>query len=92
VFKCRTFNLHYFKIIYKLHFFQKEKSMTKTIEFEEALNDDDWGLIISNDGKLKGLFIPDGKDEEEVPLEILMLCKKHFGIDVRRDEYAETLH
>ena len=66
--------------------------MTKTIEFEAALNDDDWGLIISNDGKLKGLFIPDGKDEEEVPLEILMLCKKHFGIDVRRDEYAETLH
>jgi hypothetical protein len=66
--------------------------MTKTIEFKEALNDDDWGLIIGNDGKLKGLFIPEGKDEEEVPSEILVLCRKYFGIDVRCDEHAETMH
>ena len=66
--------------------------MTKTIEFKEALNDDDWGLIIGNDGKLKGLFIPEGKDEEEVPAEILVLCQKYFGIDVHDNTYAETMH
>lgn len=66
--------------------------MTKTIEFEEALEDDDWGLIISSEGKLKGLFIPDGKDEEEVPTEILVLCRKYFGIDVHDDVYSETMH
>jgi hypothetical protein len=66
--------------------------MTKTIEFEEALEDDDWGLIISSEGKLKGLFIPDGKDEEEVPAEILVLCRKYFGIDVHDDVYSETMH
>ena len=32
--------------------------MTKQIQFEDALEDDDWGLIISSTGELKGLFIP----------------------------------
>ena len=39
--------------------------MSQSIEFEDALEDDDWGLIISSDGSLKGLFIPEGKEEEE---------------------------
>ena len=60
--------------------------------FEEALEEDDWGLIISSEGKLKGLFIPDGKDEDEVPAEILVLCRKYFGIDVHDDVYSETMH
>lgn len=64
--------------------------MEKSIEFEEALEDDDWGLIISNDGKLKGLFIPEGKDEELVPKSIIFICEKYFGIDVT--EQSETLH
>ena len=55
--------------------------MTKTIEFEEALEDDDWGLIISSEGKLKGLFIPHGADEDDVPECIIRLCVTQFGID-----------
>lgn len=67
--------------------------MTKTIEFEEALEDDDWGLIISSDGSLKGLFIPEGKEEEDVPPNIVEMCYRVFGIDVTSDsnEYA-TIH
>lgn len=65
--------------------------MTKTIEFEQALEDDDWGLIISSEGKLKGLFIPDGKEEDQVPTEIVAMCKNYFGIDVK-EEPAETIH
>ena len=64
--------------------------MEKSIEFEEALEDDDWGLIISNDGKLKGLFIPEGKDEDLVPQSILHICEKYFGVDVK--EESETIH
>ena len=54
--------------------------MTK-ITFEEALEDDDWGLIVDKTGKLKGLFIPDGADEDDVPEEIIQLCIRYFGID-----------
>jgi len=54
--------------------------MTK-VTFEDALSDDDWGLIISKEGILKGLFIPDGKDEDDVPDEIIQLCVRYFGID-----------
>jgi len=65
-------------------------SKSKTISFEEALHEDDWGLIISSEGKLKGLFIPEGKDEELVPESIVYICEKYFGVDVR--EESETMH
>ena len=54
--------------------------MTK-ITFEEALRDDDWGLIIDKSGTLKGLFIPDGSSEDDVPDSIIQLCVRYFGID-----------
>ena len=51
------------------------------IRFEEALEDDDWGLIISKDGTLKGMFVPEGSEEEEVPEAIVQICKNYFGTD-----------
>ena len=51
------------------------------VTFEDALDEEDWGLIINKEGKLKGLFIPDGKDEDDVPDEIIQLCIRYFGID-----------
>lgn len=53
----------------------------KKVTFEEALDDDDWGLIIDSNGKLKGLFIPDGADEDSIPDSIIELCIAVFGID-----------
>lgn len=53
----------------------------KSITFEESLEANDWGLIIDKDGNLKGLFIPDGDDETNVPDSIIHLCINHFGID-----------
>jgi hypothetical protein len=41
--------------------------MSKKITFEESLGDSDWGLIIDSKGQLKGLFIPDGASEDDVP-------------------------
>lgn len=66
--------------------------MTKQIEFEDALEDDDWGLIISSSGELKGLFIPDGKEEEDVPQSIVEMCTRIFGIDVTQPYQENTLH
>ena len=31
------------------------------------------------------MFIPEGKDEEEVPPVIVKMCKEYFGIDVTEE-------
>ena len=48
--------------------------MSKKITFEESLGASDWGLIIDNNGRLKGLFIPEGSSEDDVPENIIQLC------------------
>lgn len=55
--------------------------MSDKVAFDDALEDEDWGLIIGKDGSLKGLFIPDGADDEEVPEVIVAICKDFFDID-----------
>ena len=45
-------------------------------EFIDIMHDDDWGLIFDNAGMLRGIFIPDGKTEDDIPdalLDILHL-------------------
>lgn len=64
--------------------------MSELLSFDESLEDDDWGLIIGKDGSLKGLFVPDGEDEDLVPEVIVKLCKEYWGIDVTSE--GETLH
>lgn len=63
--------------------------MSEVIQFEEALEDDDWGIIVGRDGTLKGMFIPEGQDEAEVPEVIIKLCKEIWGIDPTEEV---TLH
>ena len=52
---------------------------SKTLE--EHLGDDDWALIIGKDGNLKGLFMPDGTDEDLVPESIVTIMADYFGVD-----------
>jgi hypothetical protein len=66
---------------------------------EEQLGDEDWAIIIGDDGNLKGLFIPEGKDEDLVPESIVTIMAEYFGIDfdeeIEEAEYVppgETLH
>ena len=53
----------------------------KQLEFKEALDDTDYGLIVGNDGGLKGIWIPEGKLEDDIPDAIVSLCIARFGID-----------
>ena len=55
----------------------------------DQLDDDDWALIIGSDGSLKGMFIPDGKDEDEVPHSIVHIMEKYFGIDFDDDDLED---
>ena len=61
-----------------------EDETPKTLE--EQMDDEDWALIIGPGGELKGLFIPEGKDEDFVPDSIMHICAKYFGIDLTDDE------
>jgi hypothetical protein len=69
--------------------------MSKKITFEESLEHDDWGLIIDKNGRLKGLFIPEGSDEDDVPESIIQVCCNQFGIDPEEfcdDDRPAILH
>lgn len=65
---------------------------SKTMTFEESMEDDDYGLIIGKNGELKGLFIPEGEDEEQVPQAIVTFCKDYFGVDIADESLGATLH
>jgi len=60
----------------------------------DQMNDDDWALIIGSDGNLKGMFIPDGHDEDEVPESIVYIMEQYFGVDFDEEESSDgqTIH
>jgi len=59
-------------------------------ELQDIMMDDDWALIFGDDGMLKGIFIPKGRDEEDVPQPIQDLLKL-FNIDIE-DAEENTIH
>ena len=69
---------------------------SKTLDAQ--LGEDDWAIIIGKDGNLKGLFIPEGKDEDEVPESIVYIMADYFGVDFDETDSEEetsdghTLH
>ena len=62
------------------------------ITMDTALEDDDWGLIITASGDLKGLYIPKGKEEEEVPIALQDICEAFFGVDWEDNDKFQTIH
>ena len=57
---------------------------------EDMLDKDDWALIFDKEGNLKGLFIPEGQNEEFVPENLVRIMEDFFGIDLSED--SVTLH
>ena len=63
------------------------------VKFEDALTEDDYGLIIDGQsGELKGLWMPKGKEDEPIPDTIVDLCIHVFGIDPNDEEDEVTIH
>lgn len=60
---------------------------SKTLEAQ--LDEDDWAIIIGKNGNLKGLFIPDGKDEDEVPESIIHIMMDYYGVNFDIDDDEE---
>jgi|TARA_B110000211_G_C14004099_1_gene519949 hypothetical protein len=53
----------------------------KNVNFEKTLSDDDYGLIVGEDGTLKGIWVPRHKEHMEIPEEIANLCITKFNLD-----------
>lgn len=63
----------------------------KKVSFEDSLEDTDFGLIISSKGELKGMYMPEGKDElDYVPEEIVQILYQVYGMDIDTD--SATIH
>ena len=65
----------------------------KFIGFSTSLDEDDYGIIISKEGIIKGVWIPQGKDLELIPPAVVDVCVQNFGIDPHKDRYtSRTIH
>ena len=68
----------------------------KFVAIEDVLDTDDWGLIINKNGDLKGIYVPKGQEDDEVPEAIMTLCEKYFGVDWEEEDVfmdrQNTLH
>ena len=62
------------------------------ITMEEALEDNDWGLIINTSGELKGIYVPRGSEDEQVPESIMQICEAYFGVDWAEEDTFRTVH
>jgi len=65
--------------------------MSSSITFENSLEKTDYGLIIcGKTGMLKGVFIPEGADDDDIPESVAEICREYFNIDPNDDTL--TLH
>lgn len=66
----------------------------KEIDFEDAMSDDDYGIIISRSGELKGLFVPKIiNNNENVPDSIVAIITDIFGLELDGNEENNiTIH
>ena len=63
----------------------------KKISFEDSLEDTDFGLIISADGQLKGMYMPEQMEEiDYVPEKIVQILYQVYGMDISTD--TATIH
>jgi len=58
---------------------------------EKFMSESDWAIIFDDSGCVRGLFIPSGHEEEEVPERILKVLKA-AGIDISEEFNLETVH
>lgn len=59
-------------------------------ELGDIMDDHDWALIFDNAGHIKGVFIPQGSAEEDVPENLLRILKA-AGIDIEASDNT-TIH
>lgn len=60
--------------------------------FDKTLSEDDYGFILDKDGNLKGIWLPKGSEEDEIPEAIVQLIVDHWGIDPNDESLYGYIH
>lgn len=60
--------------------------------FEDTLEEDDYGFILDKEGNLKGIWVPTGNEDEDVPDVIVDLLKEKWGIDPNDESNYGYVH
>jgi len=61
------------------------------LEFKQSLSETDYGLIVGKYGELKGIWVPCGLEDQEIPHAIVNLCISKFGIDPNGNGHQAVL-
>jgi hypothetical protein len=64
----------------------------KRVTLEEVLEERDFGLIISSDGSLKGIWIPKEFEGKDIPEPIATLIRTNFGVNPNNSEVYRKIH
>lgn len=68
-------------------------SQNRFVGFTNCLQDDDYGIILSGDGQVKGIWMPEHLENVPVPAAIVEICITNFGIDPNKDQHmSQTVH
>ena len=62
-----------------------------TLEFKKSLDTTDYGLIVGCDGNLKGIWVPETMEDQDIPDAIVSLCIARFGIDPNGNGHQAVL-
>ena len=63
------------------------------MSFSKTLEEDDYGLIVSKDGAIKGIWVPQSMEGlDELPFNLASLCETYFGVDPNDDANLASLH
>ena len=60
--------------------------------FDKTLEEDDYGFIVDKEGNLKGIWVPEGMEDEDVPEAIVQLIKEKWGVDPNDEVIYGTIH
>ena len=54
----------------------------KYVGIVDVLNDKEYGIIVGEDGEVKGVWIPKDYNHQDIPQPVIDFCVKHFGVDI----------
>jgi hypothetical protein len=63
------------------------------LEFSDVLDENEYGLIVSAEGEIKGIWVPKHLEKEtDLPANICQMCIEYFGIDPSDTSTQHTIH
>ena len=66
--------------------------MSDYLEFESTLDEDDFGIIVGSDGILKGIWVPEHLENEQIPPGVARFMLDTFGVDPNEESAYNIIH